>query len=174
MNTNYQNKVLLTGIMLLSLFVITLNNQSFNNTQLGVFILILVVLYCLPMVINMEGFTDYKGSYSGYKYQTKCDSDKWRKEPCNVPLNDTMGFTPHGSSVPPNSNSQLESEEHSNYPSVDGVSDKNSMFMFSYNKASPDCCPSTFSTSTGCVCTTPEQRTYVNSRGGNNSTNSNF
>lgn len=51
-------------------------------------------------------------------------------------------------------------------PTVDGKSGSpKSMFMFKNNKSSPNCCPSTFSTSAGCVCTTEEQRKFVNSRG---------
>ena len=51
-------------------------------------------------------------------------------------------------------------------PTVNGVEDSpRSMFMFKYNKSSPSCCPSTFSTSTGCVCTTENQRQFVNRRG---------
>ena len=174
MNSNYQNKVLLTGIMLLSLFVITLNNQSFSNYQFGVFVFVIFVLYCLPMVFNVEGYTNYKGSFSGYKLDSNCP-DHWRKTPCNKKLNDTMGFTPQGSTVPPRGTDSELSNEHSTYPTVDGKStDKKSMFLFAYNQASPDCCPSTYSTSRGCVCTNLEQRNYVNSRGGNNSTNSNF
>ena len=68
-------------------------------------------------------------------------------------------------------------------PSVTGVEggDQN-MFMFYRNKSSPNCCPSTFSTSTGCVCTTQDQRDYITRRGmvapkvvtpKSNSTNSN-
>ena len=52
-------------------------------------------------------------------------------------------------------------------PSVDGTpGSPNSMFMFANNKSSPACCPSTFSTSTGCVCTTQPQRDYVGKRRG--------
>ena len=51
-------------------------------------------------------------------------------------------------------------------PNVNGVEDSpKSMFMFKYNKSSPSCCPSTFSTSSGCVCTTENQRQFVNRRG---------
>ena len=43
------------------------------------------------------------------------------------------------------------------------------MFPFGQNYAHPLCCPSTHTTSTGCVCTTPEQESYIfNKRGGNN------
>ncbi len=52
-------------------------------------------------------------------------------------------------------------------PPVDGVmGSPQSMFMFANNKSSPDCCPSTFSTSTGCVCTTEDQRRFVASNRG--------
>lgn len=46
--------------------------------------------------------------------------------------------------------------------------------MFSNNKSSPDCCPSTYSTSTGCVCVTSEQMKYLNTRGGNRTLNTEY
>ena len=53
-------------------------------------------------------------------------------------------------------------------PTVDGQADSpRDAFMFAYNQSSPECCPSTYSTSTGCVCTTPEQRRFLAGRGGN-------
>uniref|UniRef100_A0A6C0C5H3 Uncharacterized protein n=1 Tax=viral metagenome TaxID=1070528 RepID=A0A6C0C5H3_9ZZZZ len=51
-------------------------------------------------------------------------------------------------------------------PSITGVPDDDqNLFMLYRNKSSPECCPSTFSTSTGCVCTTEDQRNYINRRG---------
>lgn len=51
-------------------------------------------------------------------------------------------------------------------PPIDGViGSPQNMFMFSNNQSSPNCCPSTFSTSTGCVCTTENQRKFINHRG---------
>ena len=51
-------------------------------------------------------------------------------------------------------------------PTVDGEEGSpKSLFPFTFNKSSPDCCPSTFSTSTGCVCTTENQRRFINRRG---------
>jgi len=51
-------------------------------------------------------------------------------------------------------------------PSIDGESESpKSLFPFTFNKSSPDCCPSTFSTSSGCVCTTENQRKFINRRG---------
>jgi len=58
---------------------------------------------------------------------------------------------------------------HPNVP-LDGppvVIDQDHLFMFTNNQCKPECCDSTFSCDGGCVCTTPEQRTFVNTRGGN-------
>jgi hypothetical protein len=42
------------------------------------------------------------------------------------------------------------------------------LFMFSKNRSSPECCGSSvYSTSDGCLCVTPEQVNYINTRGGN-------
>lgn len=40
--------------------------------------------------------------------------------------------------------------------------------MFATTPFKPECCPNTFSTSTGCACMTMGQDNYLNSRGGNN------
>lgn len=39
--------------------------------------------------------------------------------------------------------------------------------MLAKNKFDPNCCPSTYSSSTGCLCVTPDQMKYLNERGGN-------
>jgi len=41
------------------------------------------------------------------------------------------------------------------------------LFIFKNNQCKPECCGASFSCSGGCVCTTPEQRDMINSRGGN-------
>ena len=41
------------------------------------------------------------------------------------------------------------------------------MFMFADNEFKPECCPSTYTSSTGCACITQEQVNYINQRGGN-------
>jgi hypothetical protein len=45
---------------------------------------------------------------------------------------------------------------------------KDEMLMFASNEFKPECCPSTYSTSTGCACITVDQYKYLNERGGNN------
>ena len=42
-----------------------------------------------------------------------------------------------------------------------------SLFLFKNNQCKPECCGSSFSCDGGCVCTSPEQRQYIASRGGN-------
>ena len=42
-----------------------------------------------------------------------------------------------------------------------------SLFIFKNNQCKPECCGASFSCGGGCVCTTPEQRDYINQRGGN-------
>lgn len=41
------------------------------------------------------------------------------------------------------------------------------LFIFKNNQVKPECCGSTYSSDMGCVCTTPQQRDYINMRGGN-------
>jgi hypothetical protein len=42
------------------------------------------------------------------------------------------------------------------------------MLMFANTEFKPECCPSVYSTSTGCACITSGQYNYLISRGGNN------
>ena len=46
------------------------------------------------------------------------------------------------------------------------------MVMFAKNKFKPECCPAPYSSSTGCACITPEQINYLNTRGGNRTSDS--
>jgi hypothetical protein len=41
------------------------------------------------------------------------------------------------------------------------------LFIFKNNQCKPECCGASFSCGGGCVCTTPSQRDFINSRGGN-------
>ena len=92
----------------------------------------------------------------------------WSHSPNNVPLiNDNSLYTILGHTT---SEKPVMSDPSSlSGPSLDGTEDTpNKMFMFANNVSSPNCCPSTFSTSTGCVCTTDNQRDFVAARGFNN------
>ena len=123
------------------------------------------------------------GNYDGIKFPYMSDYHWLQpKLDLNVPI-----VVPQGTPLPLGyeetpSISGLNPVEFSNGPSVDGSVGKgvpHDMFMLAYNSTvnpvtgkkmvSPECCPSTFSTSTGCVCMTPEQGDFIASRG-NNST----
>ena len=41
------------------------------------------------------------------------------------------------------------------------------LFIFKNNECKPECCGSTLSCDGGCVCSTPGQRDFINTRGGN-------
>lgn len=45
-----------------------------------------------------------------------------------------------------------------------------SLFMFKNNQCKPECCPSSYTCDGGCVCTSPDQRQVIASRGGNRTT----
>ena len=42
-----------------------------------------------------------------------------------------------------------------------------SLFIFKNNQSKPECCDASYASDTGCVCTTPQQRNFINMRGGN-------
>jgi hypothetical protein len=115
--------------------------------------------------INVED----KAKNKRFKLEDKYpDEDcKWRKKPCNVDLYKTVGsVSPTGLEI----EHKPDTSHTKTLPTVTGnKEDPNSLFMFAFNQSHPDCCPSTFSTSTGCVCTTKEQREHINKRGGNRS-----
>ena len=50
---------------------------------------------------------------------------------------------------------------------IDGEPSGASLSMLVENRVSPACCPSSYSTSNGCVCLTEEQLVMIRSRGGN-------
>jgi hypothetical protein len=83
---------------------------------------------------------DYKamGAYDGVKLPTGNDSSVWRYTKPNEKL--------VGGAFEPG---------------------PDSLFMFKNNQCKPECCGASFSCNGGCVCTTPQQRQYIASRGGN-------
>lgn len=66
----------------------------------------------------------------------------------------SMGYT--------HTQSKYESRKGTPVPLPEGQ-----MEMFADNEFSPECCPSTYSNSSGCACITQEQVDYLNERGGN-------
>lgn len=51
-------------------------------------------------------------------------------------------------------------------PTIDGnEGTPKRLFMFAHNRCHPGCCPGTYSCSSGCVCTTKDQRNFIGNRG---------
>ena len=101
------------------------------------------------------------GSYDNIRLETNC-KEGWRKPPCNPLMKSNYMFLPQGTPLP------LKNEMiYSELP-------KDSMFIFANSFASPDCCPSTFSTDRGCVCTTDFQRKFIGEQRGLNKSYENY
>ena len=124
------------------------NNYLGNNSM--------ILSIDTPAPVNYDMGKGVYGSYDNILLIAN-NNDGWRKQPSNVPLQkNKYMYVPQGTPLP------LENEIiYSQMP-------KDSMFYFDKNQASPECCPSTYSTSTGCVCTTPQQRSYIDEKRGNN------
>ena len=116
---------------------------------------------------STEGFTapiGYKmGQYSGKILRPEGGS-YWRHPPSNVPLYQSAPLVLQGDV--PEKTTYTQDIPDVNAVSVDGSPEaRKSLFMFKYNQSSPECCPATFSDSSGCVCTTKKQRQFINRRG---------
>ena len=48
------------------------------------------------------------------------------------------------------------------------------LLIFAENEVKPECCPSYYTSSTGCVCASKKQMDYLNERGGNRTLDSEF
>jgi len=48
------------------------------------------------------------------------------------------------------------------------------LFMFKDNQCKPECCGASYACDGGCVCTTPDQRKFLNTRGGNRTVEDGF
>ena len=108
-----------------------------------------------PAPVNYSMGNGVIGSYDGLNLVPPGGS-QWRKYPSQAPLLKNPIFVPQNAGVP------LRNEQVPvNIPD-------DSMFIFAKNVASPYCCPSTYSTDTGCVCTTKQQRDLIGLYRGNN------
>lgn len=119
--------------------------------------------YNMQLSVNQPASVNYSmgrgipGSWDNIMFWAGKES-RWKAPPQNVPLMRGPIYVPQGTPLP------LANEAVAMEPP------KDSMFLFSRNQASPACCnnATTFTTSTGCVCTTPAQRRFVGvNRGGN-------
>ena len=93
------------------------------------------------------------------------NSDNWMKSPDNSALipNDKL-YTYLANQIPLKTG--LSDQTVLKGPPIDGKKGSpEKMFMWANNVSSPLCCPSTYSTSTGCICSTKGQRDFIAGRG---------
>ena len=145
-----------------------ISNRSSNNTNSSISIPNKIKdTDPIPIIKLKDDITNYNmSSFDGLCINTG-NEDSWRKSPDNLPLiddSDLYTFQGHNNPL-----KNIIPDYTSLYgPSIDGDENSpNKLFMFSNNLSSPACCPSTFTTSTGCICTSKKQRDFVISRGNN-------
>jgi len=164
---------LLPLLILLILGVIYVGTSGDNNSLIGIFAIIIALLFFF-MIDNQQNVEQFKAGINTCGY--------------NDPRNETLRwnqvqqkFANQGLRNLSNIRLQNDPDTARNYPPVSEVvhttppgediahtnPSPDNMFMFAHNQSSPDCCPSTFSDSRGCICTTEAQRNYINGRGGN-------
>jgi hypothetical protein len=125
-----------------------------------------LLLLCLANLLAMYGFGSRHEGFASYFLENAGDLKAGPIGPYDqVRLSSGNGVSKYRANRP---NEPLEG----NYPAFNLGPDN--LFMFKDNAAKPECCGSTFSTDTGCVCTTPAQRNFLNTRGGNRTVEDGF
>lgn len=187
----------LVFIILLSIVYVAVQKNQNNRLLSLLSVLALVLLFCYIQMRNdfktelIEGFTlknmahiNHKmGSCSGLSASNISSierNDKMYdglrlkngvKPDYNILPSDKVAYhSPVGDAYSLNPDKSVSV----NYPSIDGNDNSaKHMFMMAYNRSSPECCPSTYSSSRGCVCMSDAQRDFINRRGSNKNANGN-
>lgn len=137
------------------------SNKSSNDNLMICMLIIGIVLFFVihDMKKEREGYL----GFSPVEHRMNCGT-RIKQPILNTPLvNDVTIHSPIGS--PHLLTQDLASK---NFPSVDGSdSSPKHLFILANNQAKPECCPSTYSTSTGCICRNNKQDKLIQSRGSN-------
>jgi hypothetical protein len=129
------------------------------NTEAKYFMLILLFLLFLLLYIYVANVKICMNPKSKETFECKSQSSY-------ILPKDKLAIV-QGNAVPTMDNVPIKFDNDPSAPSIDGKKGPNQMFMFAFNKAAPECCPSPFSTSQGCVCMTTDQVNFIGSRGFN-------
>ena len=138
--------------------------KSKNSTFLILIILSLLLMYIINYHNNLyENFNTHPNSN---KFPLPhCANDAWRYPTPGVSSKNKIKVNQFSHYMPV---SPDYTELQSLGPSVDGSHNSpENMFMFAHNECKPECCPSTFSCSGGCVCATKKQTKFGKTRGNN-------
>lgn len=147
------------------------------------FVIILLLVFFLILYISFDPYAymaKEKYESKSYKYADANISQEINDVSLPVFLKPHTGEVYQGMSIPlkykPSKKDEDELLHDDTKPTVDGTKDgPRSMYMFAYNKCSPECCiDSPYSCSGGCVCMTDNQINYLDKRGNNREPNQCF
>ena len=118
---------------------------------------------------GLNSLTDNMGPYSNLQFG---QNNKSSEIQCQAKLPSRNKSPKRANYNCPINGFNLDSNQkyncHRNNLSLDGSSNTQlSLAMFSENSCSPNCCPSIFTCPGGCLCTTPKQLSWIQSRGNN-------
>jgi hypothetical protein len=180
---------LLTILLLLFGIIFTLSNSNSKlATILVILLIVLVICYTRFMIERDESFiapADYINGVGGAisTADTRLAADNGANSmpiawdglkfhavaSPTVPLiSDVTIFSPVGDGIllTPDINAGKMPPLNGN-STIGAASGMKGLFMFSHNQTNPACCPSQYSSDTGCLCVTKEQSDFIASRGGN-------
>lgn len=139
---------------------------------------IITLLIVLLLAIVVGGIISSKGLVETFDPAIHVESMDWRKyvgmwSPKQNPKDYTLKtgpiYTNQGTPNPLNAEPQLLNNPEG--PSVNGLANgEKAMSMFAFNHSDPKCCYGPnggYSTSSGCVCVTPEQQKFLAQVGNN-------
>lgn len=128
-----------------------------------------IMLLILILIVVIYGFTFYScSSKCGNNMQKEGYTGLSDLSDYNIqkrPVNTAFWFN---SSIPIGSHSTKGIQAIQNRKPQPIPLPKNELLMFANTPYKPECCPNTYSSSTGCACMTSEQNSYLVNRGGNN------
>ena len=177
----YMNSFIILFVVLIVLLL-----SMTKKPQYSLITMILLSLLFFFMILNYKNYRENFANSVNIDNTVSNDyTDTWTIGPYSnliLPSNNTENVFPlldpkqfgvyQGNEIPLKDNPYSKSIDVKDmldpyvYPSVDGNADGlTSNFMFAYNQSSPLCCPSTFSTSGGCVCLTEAQKNLIGNRG---------
>ena len=164
-------------ILLLVVCYISVNKadkiSASNNNFLMYLIVIGIILFFIIKDVgynitgaNINNNTDITNGIEGFRapinhrLTPKCPIHDRN----NIPLIKNVSIaSPEGTDY-----TLTEDMNASNFNPVDGrEGSPRHMFMFAHNQFKPECCPSTYSNSTGCLCRNEIQDRFIQSRGSN-------
>jgi hypothetical protein len=141
-----------------------------RNSLLISALVVLIVANILMIVLDSpafrptaEGFTAYMNN-KAKEYFTNYSANAAGAKDAYVPMGQFDGLTKETGN--PISNWRATSPNEPLLAPSEPLGPEN-MFIFKNNQCKPSCCGASYSCNGGCVCTTPEQREFINTRGGN-------